>query len=93
MKPAFLAFALIAAAPAFVSAAPAFAQDGAIAADTPLYDAEGKRVGLINRVAEQKWVKVIYKDHFVTIGWDQLKVEDGRVVTSLTRREIGRLKG
>lgn len=92
MKPMLVAFALLSAVPATIASAPAFAQGSAIAADQPLYDAEGKRVGNIDRVADQKWVKVIYKDAFVTIAWDKLSVKDGKVTTSLTRKEIGRLR-
>lgn len=92
MKPMFVAVALMSAIPATFAAAPAFAQSETIAANRPLFDAEGKRVGTIDRVADQKWVKVIYKDAFVTIGWDKLEVKDGKVTTSLTRKEIGRLR-
>jgi hypothetical protein len=93
MKTNLFAIALAAALPLGLAAAPAVAQGAEISTDKPLYDAEGKRVGIINRVAEQKWVKVIYKDAFVTIGWDTLKIEDGKVVTSLTRKEIAKLRG
>jgi hypothetical protein len=92
MKPMLVALALISAVPATLASAPAVAQGQEISQDKPLYDAEGKRVGNIDRVADQKWVKVIYKDAFVTIGWDTLSVKDGKVTTSLTRKEIGRLR-
>lgn len=92
MNSATLALALLTAAPALLVAAPAVAQSAEIAPDKTLYDAEGKRVGVINRIAEQQWVRVIYRDHFVTIGWDTLAVKDGKVTTSLSRKEIARLK-
>lgn len=92
MNSATLALALLTGAPALIVAAPAAAQAEAIAADQTLYDAEGKRVGVINRVADRQWVRVIYRDHFVTIGWDTLAVKDGKVTTSLTRKEIARLR-
>lgn len=92
MKPMLVALALASALPATLAGAPALAQAQEIATDRPLYDAEGRRVGTIDRVADQKWVKVIYKDAFVTIGWDTLSVKDGKVTTSLTRKEIGRLR-
>lgn len=92
MKPMLVAVALLSAVPATLVSAPAFAQAETIAANRPLFDAEGKRVGTIDRIADQKWVKVIYKDAFVTIGWDTLSVKDGKVTTTLTRKEIGRLR-
>lgn len=94
MKKTLFAIALAATLPLGLTApAPAFAQGEGIAIDRPLFDAEGRRVGVINRVADQKWVKVIYKDAFVTIDWATLSVEDGKVKTSLTRKDIARLRG
>lgn len=93
MKPMLVAIALLSAVPAALAGTPALAQsETAITANRPLFDAEGKRVGTIDRIADQKWVKVIYKDAFVTIGWDTLSVKDGKVTTTLTRKEIGRLR-
>ena len=92
MKKTLFAIALAATLPLGLAATPAFAQGEGITTDKALYDAEGKRVGVINRVADQKWVKVIYKDAFVVIDWSTLSVEDGKVKTSLTRKDIAKLR-
>lgn len=94
---------LIATAVALLSV-PAIAQDAPAAAAVPaastdaikaglmLRDASNVRVGKIDRVNEDGSVKIIFNSRFVTVPADTLRVVDGGASTTLTKREIARLR-
>jgi len=72
--------------------APAFAQgDTVAAANQTVYDADGKRIAKVTRVLEDGSVLIIYKGKVVRLGADTLTVDEDKLATSLSRREISRL--
>lgn len=86
------ASALIGAVLLAATAAPAFAQDDAlISKNQTIYDAEGKRVGKVTRVLEDGSALVIYKGKVVRIGASTLTAGDGKVSTSLSKKDLARL--
>lgn len=86
------ASALIGAVLLAATAAPAFAQDDAlISKNQTIYDAEGKRVGKVTRVLEDGSALVIYKGKVVRIGASTLTTGEGKVTTSLSKKELARL--
>ncbi|WP_232824384.1 hypothetical protein [Blastomonas sp. UPD001] len=87
LRSALLGAVLLAA-----TAAPAFAQDDAlISKNQTIYDAEGKRVGKVTRVLEDGSALVIYKGKVVRIGASTLTAAEGKVTTSLSKKELARL--
>lgn len=75
----------------------ALAQDAAPKSGTLLVTSDGKRVGRIDRVitganGEPKSVSVIYDSRFVYVPVSSLTMGDGRVTTSLTRKEVAALR-
>ena len=86
-----IALSLLVAAPFLAPATAATAQvDGSVRGKT-LWDAEGKRVGVISRINDNGTVLVIAGSRLVTIAAHTVTNKDGKVATSLTRKEIGRL--
>ncbi|MEO9600266.1 hypothetical protein [Parasphingorhabdus sp.] len=57
-----------------------------------LYDATGASVAKVNRVSENGDLVVIYKGKVRRIEASTLSNTDGKLMTSLTRKEIRRLK-
>lgn len=76
--------------------APTMAQEAAATAEIrtgrTLRDPANVRVGKIDRVNADGSVRVIFEERFITIPADTLSVKDGEVTTSLTRREVSRLR-
>lgn len=87
----YFALSLLAAVPLLIVASPATAQVDSGLRGKTLWDAEGKRVGVISRVNENGTVLVIAGSRLVTIAGATVTNKDGRVATSLTRKEIARL--
>ncbi|MEZ5710363.1 MAG: hypothetical protein R3E02_13350 [Blastomonas sp.] len=86
MKTHFLGLIAIAT---LAAATPAMAQpDGAVAANKTIFDAEGKRIGKIDRVLDDGAVTVIYRGKVVKIAADTISTDEGKVKTSLTRKEL-----
>ena len=91
----FASIALIATAMA-VAAAPraAFAEDEAAPATLEvkrgamLYNAEGGRVGNVYRASSEGDAMLIYRGRMITISASTLSEVDGKLTTSLTRKEI-----
>lgn len=57
-----------------------------------LYDATGSSVAKVNRVTEDGDVLVIYKGKVRRVQAETLSKTDGRLVTTLTKKELRRLK-
>lgn len=55
-------------------------------------DTNSLRLGKIDRVTEDGSVRLIFSSRFVTIPGDTLSVKDGDIVTSLTKREVAKLR-
>ncbi|WP_373487546.1 hypothetical protein [Blastomonas sp.] len=76
---------------ASTAAAPAIAQDDVlISKNQTIFDAEGKRVGKVTRVLEDGSALVIYRGKVVRVGATTLTADEGKVSTSLTKRELAR---
>lgn len=88
MRLFFIATALIAAA------APAYAEETPPAVRTGLLllDANNARLGQIDRVYPDGSVRIIYGTRFVTIPAATIGAANGKIVTTLKRREVERLK-
>lgn len=54
----------------------------------PLYDAEGKWVGLVYRVTADGSAQIIYDDRLITVPAATLSEVDGKLTSSLTKRAI-----
>lgn len=81
----------IAAAIVFVAlgcAPAAMAADAQIAEGKMLYDTSGKRLGAIYRVKEDGSVQLILQGKMVTVPADTISVKDGKVETSLDRKQL-----
>ncbi|WP_422342923.1 hypothetical protein [Parasphingorhabdus sp.] len=68
----------------------AFAAD--VQRNDRLYDANGSSVAKISRVAEDGDVLVIYKGKVRRIQAETLSNTDGKLMTTLTKKELRRLK-
>lgn len=55
-----------------------------------LYDANGHRVANVYRVAEDGSPQVILSGRLITVPASSLSEVDGKIVTSLTKRDISR---
>ncbi|SIN66338.1 hypothetical protein SAMN02745824_1607 [Parasphingorhabdus marina DSM 22363] len=75
---------------AAVTASSAFAADAA--RNERLYDANGASVAKVNRVADDGDVMVIYKGKVIRVQAETLSKTDGKLMTSLTRKELRRMK-
>ncbi|MCS6987308.1 MAG: hypothetical protein NZM40_07765 [Sphingomonadaceae bacterium] len=87
----FRAFAFAAA---LVVAVPAVAQEAvdSVRPGRVLRDTNGQRLGKVDRVNPDGSVRIIFEERFVTIPADKLAVADGQARTTLTRREVARLR-
>lgn len=99
MKTLAIALMMTLAAPALAqTTAPVTAPIAATAVKKGqhLKDANGVRLGEIDRVAAADdgsvaAVRIIFAQHFVTIPGSTLTLVDGKLVTSMTKSEIGKL--
>ena len=82
MKKFIFAFAL-----ASMAITPAVAE---VKRGAPLFDAQGKRIGVINRILADGSITVIVKNAIVTIPASTLSDVDGKIVTPLTRSEAAK---
>lgn len=89
MKTLILAIAALALATPVLAQAPVaeMAKAGKI-----LRDSAGATVGRIDRVEADGTVKVIFDSRVVAVPADSIKVVDGQASTTLTKREVGRLR-
>lgn len=75
---------------------PAMAQEAAATADIRtgriLRDPANLRLGKIDRVNPDGSVRIIFDERHVTIPAETLSVQNGEVATTLTRREVARLR-
>lgn len=90
---------IVIAAALFAVSTPAFAEDAAqvAAAVQPkngatLRDAAGLRVGKVSRVLADGSVQIIYGQNFVVVPATTLSMVDNNLVTSLSKREVGKLR-
>jgi len=78
------------------TAVPAYANEAAVLVDAQvkqtIFDATGARVAKVFRVKNDGSVLVIYRGQVRKIDAATLSNNDGKLTTSLTRREIARLK-
>lgn len=91
----FLALAAFALATVGVAhAADDAAQTAAPAAKVGdfLRDGDARRVAAVTRVYPDGAVQIIYDSHFVVVPANTLSTADGKLKTSLTRKEISKLK-
>lgn len=76
--------------------APVMAQTTSASADIQagriLRDAGNVRLGKIDRVNPDGSVRIILDERFVTIPAETLSVQNGEVTTSLTKKEVARLR-
>jgi hypothetical protein len=82
---------LATAAALLLVAAPAFAQGDGLKTGLTIRDSAGKRLGTIDRVLPDGSVRLILGGRFVRIPADKVSVAEGKVTTSLTKREASRL--
>ncbi|MGI9362590.1 MAG: hypothetical protein ACR2O7_13650 [Parasphingorhabdus sp.] len=80
--------AIILGAAALSLTAPAFAADVDVERNERLYDASGASVAKVNRVETDGDVLVIYKGKVRRIQSDTLSKTDGKLATTLTKKEI-----
>lgn len=90
---------IVIAAALFAVSAPAFAEDAAPAAEVvrattgaTLRDATGLRVGKVSRVLADGSVQIIYGQKFVVVPATTLSMVDDKLVTSLSKREVAKLR-
>lgn len=90
---------ILSIAAAMLVAAPAVAQDVATKvaaaparAGQTLRDVNSVRLGTIDRVTADGSVKIIVESRFVTVPANTLSVVDGGVVTSLSKKDIRKLR-
>lgn len=91
MKSLFSALTLAILATTAVSPA-AFAQPVAgVERGQTLVDAEGNKVGRIDRVLEDGSVRLITNGKFVVVNSSTLSAKDGKAVTTMSKRDIIKL--
>lgn len=85
---------MLIAAAMLALATPAMAQDAAetVRHGQILRDANNARIGKISRVEDDGSLRVIFNQRLATIPADTVSVVEGRPVTSLTKKEVARLK-
>ncbi len=81
---------ILTAAALSLTAPAAFATDAQ--RNDRLYDATGSSVAKVNRVTEDGDVLVIYKGKVRRVQAETLTKTDGKLMTSMTKKEIRRLK-
>ncbi|MGF7151019.1 uncharacterized protein YlzI (FlbEa/FlbD family) [Sphingomonas zeicaulis] len=84
----FLAVALALA----VSAAPALAEPPVASRGAMLRDANQLRLGRVEQVRPDGSVSLIVGSKFVVVPASTLTLVDGKLMTSLTKKEVGDLK-
>ncbi|GAD47331.1 hypothetical protein NT2_01_00990 [Caenibius tardaugens NBRC 16725] len=89
---------LLLIAASFAAAAPAMAQDGSAPAAASnvkkgamVYSADGRRIGRVDRIRDDA-VNIIYDGRMIRIPVSTLTDSDKGVTTSLTGKEVSRLK-
>lgn len=90
---------IVIAAALFAVSTPAFAEDAAPVAaavqaknGAMLRDAAGLRLGKVSRVLTDGSVQIIYDQNFVVVPGATLSMVDNNLVTSLSKREVARLR-
>ena len=73
-----------------VTTSPVFAADAE--RNDRLFDADGASVAKVNRVADDGDVLVIYKGKVRRIEAETLSNKDGKLMTSMTRKEIRKMR-
>lgn len=81
---------ILTAAALSLTAPAAFAADAQ--RNDRLYDASGSSIAKINRVSDDGDVLVIYKGKVRRIQAETLSKTDGKLMTTLTKKELRRLK-
>ncbi|AHE51897.1 hypothetical protein [Sphingomonas sanxanigenens] len=75
-----------------LSAAPALAEPPAATTGAMLRDANHVRLGRVDQVRPDGSVSLIVGSKFVVVPASTLSVVDGKLTTSLTKKEIGDIK-
>ncbi|QTD55406.1 hypothetical protein [Parasphingorhabdus cellanae] len=81
---------ILAATALSLTAPAAFAAD--VQRNDRLYDASGSSVAKVNRVTDNGDVLVIYKGKVRRVQAETLSNTDGKLMTTLTKKELRRLK-
>ena len=95
LKPILVALAVSLAAPAATQAvepAPAVANADVVKPGRTLRDSANTRLGKIDQVNADGSVRIIFDARFVTIPADTISVSGSEPVTSLTKREVSKLR-
>lgn len=87
---AILAVMLVAASPALAGDIPA--SSAAVSKGQMLTSADRARLGSVVRVQDDGSVAIIFDAHLVTIPASTLTMADGKLTTSLSKREITALR-
>jgi hypothetical protein len=80
--------AVLALAPLSLTAAPALAQTPAVTSGKALFSADGKRLGAVYKVASDGSLQVILDGKLVSVPGSTVSVADGKVTTSLTKKDL-----
>jgi hypothetical protein len=73
-----------------MTAPAAFATD--VSRNDRLYDSSGASVAKVSRVADDGDVVIIYKGKVIRVQAETLSNTDGKLMTSLSKKELRRLK-
>lgn len=73
-----------------MTAPAAFAAD--VSRNDRLYDSSGASVAKVSRVADDGDVVIIYKGKVIRVQAETLSNTDGKLMTSLSKKELRRLK-
>ena len=95
LKPILVALAVSLAAPAAaqtVESTSAVATADVVKPGRTLRDASNARLGKIDQINADGSVRIIFDARFVTIPADTISVAGGEPVTSLTKREVSKLR-
>lgn len=95
LKPLLVAFAFSFAAPVAaqaVESTPAVANADVVKAGRTLRDSANARLGKIDQVNADGSVRIIFDTRFVTIPADTISVAGNEPVTSLSKREVSKLR-
>jgi hypothetical protein len=88
---AFLPFALLTLAPVAAFAQAPTQPAAAVHVGQMLRDSSGGRIGAVTEVYKDGSVQVIYNSQLVTIPAASLTAADGKLTTSLTRKNLSQL--
>jgi hypothetical protein len=89
------ALCVVIAAALAITSAPAVAQNtapAAIATGKTLYDGGGRKVGAIYRVTAEGNPQVILNGMLVTVPSSTISDANGKITTSLSRADLGRMR-